>query len=656
MNFSYENQGSSTYLVYTAGADEELDSMTLGMLTNNDIKGLADTVMVQMDGVRYIRYNVTARVTMQQLFSGMVNKRQLLGVFGGIADAWQLVEEYMIDPASILMDPNYIFVNAVNGEVSLVCLPIVTDNPPTDILFFLKNTVANTKFDTSEGGDYVVNLMNYVNSMTEFSPVGFKEFLESMSGRAASAPKPHFEPKPAPQFEVPPVNPQPAPAPQPAAFGGRQGMPQGGSFGGASQGSSFGGAQGSTSFGGATQGSAFGTPQSGSFGGPQGNSFGGSQGSSFGAPQGGQIPPSPASFGGGSTGNLGNASFAIPGAAPAQEVPEAPQVDANGKPISFMYLMQHYNKENAAQYKAQKNLKKQAEKEAKAAKAARKQAEKEAKKAAKAAKKGKGTPEPQMSVPPQDDGFGAPMFDVPPQGMQPSGAAGMPGAAAMVPQTPPPAVVEDQAPVMPGMSPAGAHVMPQDGAFDGAAQGTGMAPGGSLTDGAFVSEVPPQDGQMRTPGMPQAEDQGILQPQGAFESSNIANVGVILPAPAVDYDDDDEDEDELTVILSEDMNLDAAKAEPYIVRKKTGEKIPVSQGIFKMGRQKSTTDYCISDNKAIGRVHASILFRNGQYFIVDNDSMNHTFVEGSQLESNAECELKDGTKFALANEPFEFHV
>ena len=587
MNFSYENQGSSTYLVYTAGADEELDSMTLGMLTNNDIKGLADTVMVQMDGVRYIRYNVTARVTMQQLFSGMVNKRQLLGVFGGIADAWQLVEEYMIDPASILMDPNYIFVNAVNGEVSLICLPIVTENPPTDILVFLKNIVANTRFDTSEGGDYVVNLMNYVNSMTEFSPVGFKEFLETMSGRTAQAPKPHFEPKPAPQFEVPPASPQPAspqPVPQPSP-----GAPQGGSFGG-------------------VQGGPLGSgPQSV----PQKNAFG--------TPQGGQIPPAPAPLGGGTSANLGNASFAIPGGAPEQEPAKEPQADPNEKPISFMYLMQHYNKDNAAQYKAQKNMKKQAEKEAKAAKAAQKQAEKEAKKAAKAAKKGKGAAEPEIPVPQPGDGQAAPMFDVP----QPDGAVGMPPQA-MPPQAAPP---------------------------------QGMPPQAMPPQATPPQAMPPvQGGQPAMPGMPPAGAQPIPQPQGAFESSNIANVGVIPPTPADTYDDDDEDEDELTVILSEDMDLGAAKPEPYIVRKKTGEKIPVNQGIFKIGRQKSTTDYCVSDNKAIGRVHASILFRNGQYFIVDNDSMNHTFVEGVQIESNAESELKDGTKFALANEQFEFHV
>lgn len=35
MKFSYENQGINTYLVYEIDKSDEIDSMSLGMLTNN---------------------------------------------------------------------------------------------------------------------------------------------------------------------------------------------------------------------------------------------------------------------------------------------------------------------------------------------------------------------------------------------------------------------------------------------------------------------------------------------------------------------------------------------------------------------------------------------------------------------------------------------
>ena len=49
-NFKYENQGANTYLVYSVPPDNIVDTLSLGMLTNNSIPGLAKTLYTQMDG------------------------------------------------------------------------------------------------------------------------------------------------------------------------------------------------------------------------------------------------------------------------------------------------------------------------------------------------------------------------------------------------------------------------------------------------------------------------------------------------------------------------------------------------------------------------------------------------------------------------------
>ena len=58
MSFSFENQGTNTYLVYAVSEEDIIDSMSLGMLTNNKIPGLAQTIFTQMDAKKYIKYNV----------------------------------------------------------------------------------------------------------------------------------------------------------------------------------------------------------------------------------------------------------------------------------------------------------------------------------------------------------------------------------------------------------------------------------------------------------------------------------------------------------------------------------------------------------------------------------------------------------------------
>ena len=76
--FTYENNGINTYLVYEIGIGDIVDSMGLGMITNNKIPGLAQTFFTQKDNGKYIKYNVSSRITLQSFFTGQVNKKRLL--------------------------------------------------------------------------------------------------------------------------------------------------------------------------------------------------------------------------------------------------------------------------------------------------------------------------------------------------------------------------------------------------------------------------------------------------------------------------------------------------------------------------------------------------------------------------------------------------
>ena len=67
-------------------------------------------------------------------------------------------------------------------------------------------------------------------------------------------------------------------------------------------------------------------------------------------------------------------------------------------------------------------------------------------------------------------------------------------------------------------------------------------------------------------------------------------------------------------------------------------------------------DYFIGDNSAISRSHANIITRDGKYFVMDTNSTNHTFVNGSMIQSNVEVPLEHGTMLRLADEEFEFKL
>jgi len=173
-------------------------------------------------------------------------------------------------------------------------------------------------------------------------------------------------------------------------------------------------------------------------------------------------------------------------------------------------------------------------------------------------------------------------------------------------------------------------------------------------------EIPGQEQQVLAPSVPVKEE--VKDKKPAIQPMKAANPPAAEPAPANNAHFGK------TVIIggsasNNTVMFGAAQQEPimqndrpHIIRLKTMEKIYLDRQVFRIGKAKEFADYCISDNKTISRAHASITNNNGKYYIMDLNSLNHTFVNEQMIASNMEVEIKDGDKFRLSDEIFEFHM
>ena len=150
--------------------------------------------------------------------------------------------------------------------------------------------------------------------------------------------------------------------------------------------------------------------------------------------------------------------------------------------------------------------------------------------------------------------------------------------------------------------------------------------------------------------------QEVQQVSAAAFAVSVTEVSANVAVSAVNEKaaDDDDDEDSATVMLMPDVSLPPVI--PYIVRKKTNETFRISKAICKIGRDKGVNDFVVSGNKFIGHTHCHIITRNEEYFIVDDNSMNHTFVDDIMIPPNVEVKLTHGKTIKLANEEFEFKI
>lgn len=527
MGFTYESQGTNTYLVYTINPDDSLDTMSLGMLTNNKISGLAQTLFTQMDDQKFIKYNVSAKISVRQFFNGAVNKKRLLGVFKGIAEGLLSAEDYMIDPSSIILDMDYIFADVSTCEAILICLPISNDNTSNvDLGMFFKNIMMNTQFDPTENSDHVAKIFNFLNSSPVFSLVDFKALIDSLEGNAspvASVPvQPQISTVPAQPKPVQPKveQPQPDVSAKPAS-------------------------------------SPVHTPPISTAQTPP----------VIQQPPVQQRPVTPP-----------------PMTPPPSQIPvNSGAVQSDGKKISMLGLLMHYNKENAELYKAQK-----------------------------AQKKGQSAA-PKAPAKPVNAGFAVP-----------GAPASNPGFAIPGQQTPPPSARINKPNVPPAPRPQTPAIpQPQN------------RPAVQTAGQVQKQPVTPQPAQpVYTPPMPTSQGQSMN-----FGETTVLGGGRVGE----------------TTVLNGGMQQ-APKPMPHLIRNKNNERIEVNKPVFRIGKEKSYVDYFISDNTAVSRSHANIITREGQYFIVDTNSTNHTFVNAKMLQSNVEVEIKHGDKIRLGNEDFEFKL
>lgn len=93
----------------------------------------------------------------------------------------------------------------------------------------------------------------------------------------------------------------------------------------------------------------------------------------------------------------------------------------------------------------------------------------------------------------------------------------------------------------------------------------------------------------------------------------------------------------------------------YLIRNLNGEKITIDVTPFTIGKDSVNMDFVLN-NDSVSRHHATVIYENGDYFIMDNNSTNGTTIEGIRLQTGEKGEIGNGYIISLGNESFQAHI
>lgn len=127
----------------------------------------------------------------------------------------------------------------------------------------------------------------------------------------------------------------------------------------------------------------------------------------------------------------------------------------------------------------------------------------------------------------------------------------------------------------------------------------------------------------------------------------------------------EEEEEEVvsTSILSQTLggtgilkSSSVPKVNPYLIRTNTKERIMITKQNFKIGKASMGVDYTVKGNGAVSRTHAIITNKDGVYYIKDNKSTNHTYVNNKMVADGENELLTHDCKIVLGDEEFTFKL
>ena len=110
--------------------------------------------------------------------------------------------------------------------------------------------------------------------------------------------------------------------------------------------------------------------------------------------------------------------------------------------------------------------------------------------------------------------------------------------------------------------------------------------------------------------------------------------------------------------VAEEINIGGAsiKPTPYLIRVNTEERIMIPKQTFKIGKASIGMDYRISGNSAVSRNHATIYAKDGVYYVKDNKSTNHTYVNGIIVDDAIDQMLTHDATVTFGDEEFIFKL
>ena len=168
ISFRLRSFDKEQYLTFNIDNEAELDEEVLDLLEEEEPEGIVPVIFEEGEEFDTFSYDVTDKIHLSELSEQEINAEMVLLVLRGLILALLDMAEYRVPVSYLVLNRHYIYIDS-DYKVEFVCIPLEDMQGDVDVSHFLRNFLASLRFESSENGDYVAKLFTYINNHAIFN-------------------------------------------------------------------------------------------------------------------------------------------------------------------------------------------------------------------------------------------------------------------------------------------------------------------------------------------------------------------------------------------------------------------------------------------------------------------------------------------------------
>ena len=165
-------------LIYNVDENEKIDNVSIGIMRNNDIKGLLPIDIIMHDSMTEFKYKTEKLKNLDEYLSEELTKEDLLNVFENICKVVTDIEEYMLGKVQLILENKYIFTD--NGNIKMILLPLYNRRNNLSVHEFFKNLLLYMMVKNNKAANFATDISRQLSDEESFSCNKFLQLISQI--------------------------------------------------------------------------------------------------------------------------------------------------------------------------------------------------------------------------------------------------------------------------------------------------------------------------------------------------------------------------------------------------------------------------------------------------------------------------------------------